>query len=137
MAKVRQRKRDIVESFRSDSQSRIEKTQGLDLLMGEASFSGPKTLDVRLDNGEVRWLTANTIFINAGARPAKPALSDIEAVPTLDSTSIMELDTLPEHQKPSIVPARSSCSDGFLLWFINFSFLPIQAEIGPCVHARG
>jgi pyruvate/2-oxoglutarate dehydrogenase complex dihydrolipoamide dehydrogenase (E3) component len=82
MAKVRQRKRDIVESFRSDSQSRIEKTQGLDLLMGEASFSEPKTLNVRLDSGEVHRTTANTIFINAGARPAKPALSGIEAVPT-------------------------------------------------------
>lgn len=82
MAKVRQRKRDIVESFRSDSQSRIEKTQGLDLLMGEASFSEPKTLNVRLDSGEVHRTTANTIFTSTGARPAKPALSGIEAVPT-------------------------------------------------------
>src|SRR5947199_2643226 len=44
MAKVRQRKRDIVDSFRNGSQSRIEQTAGVDLLFGEASFSGPKTL---------------------------------------------------------------------------------------------
>src|SRR5205085_1327592 len=42
-------------------------------------------------------ITANTILINAGARPSKPAVRGLESVPTLDSTSIMELDTVPEH----------------------------------------
>src|SRR5215471_7152777 len=41
MTKVRQRKRDIVESFRTGSQRRIEKTDGVDLLMGDASFTAP------------------------------------------------------------------------------------------------
>src|SRR5207245_292113 len=41
MHKVRQRKRDIVDSFRGGSERRIEQTTGLDLLMGEASFTGP------------------------------------------------------------------------------------------------
>src|SRR5947209_12023188 len=36
MTKVRQRKRDIVDSFRNGSQRRIEGTQGDDLLMSEA-----------------------------------------------------------------------------------------------------
>src|SRR6266478_6423581 len=43
MRKVRQRKRDIVDSFRNGSLRRIERAAGLDLLMGEASFTGPKT----------------------------------------------------------------------------------------------
>src|SRR6266852_142263 len=38
MAKVRQRKRDIVNSFRGGSERRIVQTKGLDLLMGEAQF---------------------------------------------------------------------------------------------------
>jgi pyruvate/2-oxoglutarate dehydrogenase complex dihydrolipoamide dehydrogenase (E3) component len=97
MTKVRQRKRDIVERFRSHNQHPIETTEGLDLLMGEASFTGPKALEVRLNNGEIRQLTATTIFINAGDRPAKPSISGIEDVSTLDSTSIMELDHVPEH----------------------------------------
>lgn len=97
MTKVRQRKRDIVDSFRNGSQSRIESTKGVDLLMGEAHFTGPKTIEVVLNNGEHRHLTAATIFINAGARPAKPSLAGIENIPTLDSTSIMELDEVPEH----------------------------------------
>ncbi len=97
MTKVRQRKRDIVESFRNSGQRRIETTEGVDLLMGETSFIGPKALELRLNNGETRQLTASTILINAGARPAKPSITGVEAVSTLDSTSIMELDVVPEH----------------------------------------
>ena len=97
MTKVRQRKRDIVESFRNSGQRRIETTEGVDLLMGEASFTGPKALELRLNNGEMRQLTASTILINAGARPAKPSITGVEAVSTLDSTSIMELGVVPEH----------------------------------------
>ncbi|MEE9152987.1 MAG: FAD-dependent oxidoreductase, partial [candidate division NC10 bacterium] len=43
MAKVRQRKQAIVESFRNSGQRQLEKTEGVDLLFGEASFTGPKT----------------------------------------------------------------------------------------------
>ena len=97
MTKVRQRKRDIVDSFRMGSQRRIEQTEGVDLLIGEAAFTNLKTLEVRLNNDEARQLSANTILINAGARPAKPSVTGIENVATLDSTSIMELDEVPEH----------------------------------------
>src|ERR1700704_3131115 len=38
MVRVRQRKRDIVESFRSGSERRIVSTPGVDLLRGEARF---------------------------------------------------------------------------------------------------
>src|SRR5215470_16691484 len=80
MIKVRQRKRDIVDSFRNGSQHRIESTPGVDLLMGEASFIGPKTLEVRLKNGAVQQLTAETIFLNTGDRPAMPSITGIDNV---------------------------------------------------------
>jgi pyruvate/2-oxoglutarate dehydrogenase complex dihydrolipoamide dehydrogenase (E3) component len=97
MTVVRKRKRDIVDSFRNGSQKRIESTEGVDLLMGEARFTGPKILEVHLNNGETRQLSANAFFINAGDRPSKPAISGLDSVPTLDSTSIMELDSVPAH----------------------------------------
>ncbi len=97
MTVVRKRKRDIVDSFRNGSQSSIESAKGVDLLMGEAHFTGPKAVEVRMQGGEVRQLTANTIFINAGARPSVSTIPGIESVPTLNSTTIMELDTVPEH----------------------------------------
>lgn len=97
MARVRQRKRAIVDSFRGGSQERLEKTENLDLIFGEASFTGPRTVRVRLKEGGERTLAGERIFINAGARPGVPALDGLRGVPFLDSTSIMELDTVPEH----------------------------------------
>jgi pyruvate/2-oxoglutarate dehydrogenase complex dihydrolipoamide dehydrogenase (E3) component len=97
MTKVRQRKRDIVEGFRNGSKRRIETTDGVDLIMGEANFTGSHTLELRLNNGEMRQLIAGTIFINAGARPAQPSIPGVDAVATLNSTSIMELDEVPDH----------------------------------------
>jgi len=97
MSVVRKRKRDIVNSFRSGSERRIESTQGLDLLMGEARFIGPRTVEVRLNSGEVQQLTAEMIFLNTGDRPAPPPLEGIERVSVLNSTTIMELDIVPEH----------------------------------------
>jgi pyruvate/2-oxoglutarate dehydrogenase complex dihydrolipoamide dehydrogenase (E3) component len=97
MERVRQRKRDIVNSFRNGSQARIEKTANLELIFGEASFTGPKSVLVRLKGGGQRVLTGEKIFINAGARPSVPALDGLTDVPFLDSTSIMELEIVPEH----------------------------------------
>jgi pyruvate/2-oxoglutarate dehydrogenase complex dihydrolipoamide dehydrogenase (E3) component len=97
MQRVRQRKRDVVDSFRNGSQARLEKTTNLDLIFGEASFTGPKTLRVRVRESAERTLSADRIFINAGARPSVPDLDGLRDVPFLDSTSIMELDSVPEH----------------------------------------
>jgi pyruvate/2-oxoglutarate dehydrogenase complex dihydrolipoamide dehydrogenase (E3) component len=97
MERVRQRKRDIVDSFRNGSQRRIEKTANLELIFGDASFTGPKSVRVRLKDGGQRSLTGETIFIDAGARPSVPAIDGLKDVPFLDSTSIMELDAVPEH----------------------------------------
>lgn len=96
MAEVRQRKQAIVESFRNGSQRGIEEA-GVDLIFGEASFSDPKTIEVRLNSGGTRHLTADKIFINSGGRPEMPAVEGLERIPYLDSTSIMELDILPDH----------------------------------------
>ncbi|HEX2491567.1 MAG TPA: mercuric reductase [Blastocatellia bacterium] len=97
MVEVRQRKQSIVDSFRSGGQRAIENTKNLDLLFGEASFTGPRSIAVKMNDGELRRLTANKIFINTGGRPAAPRVDGIDQIAVLDSTSIMELDELPEH----------------------------------------
>jgi pyruvate/2-oxoglutarate dehydrogenase complex dihydrolipoamide dehydrogenase (E3) component len=97
MPTVRQRKRDIVNSFRNGSQKRIEETPNLELIFGEASFTGPRSLVVRLKDGSERKLSGDRIFIDAGARPAVPAVEGLKDVPYLNSTSIMELDVVPDH----------------------------------------
>jgi pyruvate/2-oxoglutarate dehydrogenase complex dihydrolipoamide dehydrogenase (E3) component len=97
IAKVRERKRNMVESFRSSIQSGLEKTANLELIFGEASFSGPKTIMVRSQDGGQRTISAKQIFINAGTRASRPELDGMAIVPFLDNISIMELDALPDH----------------------------------------
>ena len=97
MAAVRQRKRDVVSLVSAMPAFLIEQTEGLDLVMGEAVFIDSKSVEVRMDDGSVRQLTADRIFINTGARPSKPPIPGLDSVPSLDSTSIMELDIVPDH----------------------------------------
>jgi pyruvate/2-oxoglutarate dehydrogenase complex dihydrolipoamide dehydrogenase (E3) component len=97
MLAVRQRKRDIVNDFRNGGERRIQETEGLNLLKGEARFTGPEELKVRLNGGDELRLSAENIFINVGARPANPPVEGLDEVPTLNSTTIMELGEVPDH----------------------------------------
>jgi pyruvate/2-oxoglutarate dehydrogenase complex dihydrolipoamide dehydrogenase (E3) component len=97
LKRVRQRKRDIVDTFRNLSQARIEKSSNVDLIFGKATFTGPKTVEIRSKDGTQQVISANLVFINAGTRASRPKLEGIEAVSFLDNISIMELDTVPEH----------------------------------------
>ncbi|TKA67232.1 hypothetical protein B0A55_08554 [Friedmanniomyces simplex] len=103
MVQVRQRKRDIVESFRGGSEARLRKVDGLEVIEGDATFTSANSLSVKLAGGAELSLEANTFFINTGERPSRPdlaGLADVEsgeyAARILDSTSIQELDHVPE-----------------------------------------
>ncbi len=92
LARVRERKRAIVDSFRNGSQRRIESAEGLELVFGEARFVAPRTVAV---NG--RTCTSDLVFINTGGRPAPPDVPGLADVGPLDSTTIMELGEVPRH----------------------------------------
>src|SRR6266567_3510222 len=97
MKQVRARKDEVVQKFRNSNQRAIETTENLTLFLGEARFIGPHDIEINQNDGQTRLLKAEKIFINTGGCPLKPSLAGIEEVTTLDSTSIMELDELPEH----------------------------------------
>ena len=80
MSRVRERKRAIVESFRGGNERRIEKTANLELIFGEASFTGPRSIWVGLRDGSQRTLTANKFFINAGCRASIPSLEGLSLI---------------------------------------------------------
>jgi pyruvate/2-oxoglutarate dehydrogenase complex dihydrolipoamide dehydrogenase (E3) component len=96
MAEVRERKQRIVDEFREGSTGHILEC-GVDLIMGEARFTGPKSIEVKLVSGGTCRIEADTFFINTGARPAVPPIAGLDSVPFLNSTTIMELGELPEH----------------------------------------
>ena len=86
------RKDKIVQTFRSSQQRRIDQHPKIRLYRGEASFVSPRQVRVAGD-----LLESERIFINAGTRPAVPALPGIETVGALTNESLMELRELPEH----------------------------------------
>ena len=97
LAQVRERKQKVVERFRNGSEQLLEATANLDVIRGEASFIDARTVKVESAGAEPLRLRGEKIFLNTGARPIIPAISGLDRVPSLDSTSIMELAELPEH----------------------------------------
>jgi pyruvate/2-oxoglutarate dehydrogenase complex dihydrolipoamide dehydrogenase (E3) component len=96
LAEVRERKRAMVAGARQNYASRLAQ-DGLDLIEGEAHFTGPIRVEIALTGGGTRQISAPVIVIDAGTRPRPLAITGVGDVPLLDSTSIMELDELPEH----------------------------------------
>lgn len=96
LAAVRERKRAMVAGARENYASRLSQA-GLDLVEGEARFTGPKTVEIALPDGGTREIGASVIVIDTGTRPRQLTISGAQSVPVLDSTSIMELGELPEH----------------------------------------
>ncbi|WP_208905692.1 FAD-dependent oxidoreductase [Streptomyces melanosporofaciens] len=93
---MRERKRAMVAGGRENYASRLPQA-GLDLVEGEARFTGPKTVEIALPDGGTREIGASVIVIDTGTRPRQLTISGAQSVPVLDSTSIMELGELPEH----------------------------------------
>ncbi|MGA7315182.1 MAG: mercuric reductase [Silvibacterium sp.] len=97
LTKVRERKRVVVERFRSGNEKRLQTTEDIELIYGLGHFVGPKTLDVYLRGGGTRALEADWFFLNTGLRARMPPIDGIQDVPFLTNESIMELDTVPEN----------------------------------------
>jgi pyruvate/2-oxoglutarate dehydrogenase complex dihydrolipoamide dehydrogenase (E3) component len=97
LAQVRERKQKVVERFRNGAEQVLETTANLDVIHGEASFIDARTVKVEGAGRETLRLSAEKIFINTGAKPVIPSIDGLNRVPSLDSTSIMELDALPKH----------------------------------------
>jgi len=96
MAKVRQRKRDMVEREIADHVEHY-KASGTELIMGTGRFLAPKTLEVRLNDGGTRVLTGDQVFLNVGTHAAIPIVPGLEAARPLTNIEALELDYLPPH----------------------------------------
>jgi pyruvate/2-oxoglutarate dehydrogenase complex dihydrolipoamide dehydrogenase (E3) component len=100
MERIRERKREIVERWRGGSEKRVAGVEELEVVKGEARFVGKKVVRVVLEGGRQKMeIEAEDIFVNVGERPAEshlPGLGTVDASRVLDSTSVMELDAVPE-----------------------------------------
>jgi pyruvate/2-oxoglutarate dehydrogenase complex dihydrolipoamide dehydrogenase (E3) component len=96
MAKVRQRKRDMVEGEVAAVLQQYE-SSGAELIMGVGNFVAPKTLEVRLNDGGTRVLAGDQVFINVGTHAAIPSVAGLDAAGPLTNIEALELDYVPQH----------------------------------------
>jgi len=97
MAKVRQRKRDMVAREVALHLKSFE-TSGAELIMGSGQFLAPKTLEVRLNaDGGTRLLAADQVFLNVGTHAAIPSIPGLDTARPLTHIEALELDYLPSH----------------------------------------
>src|SRR6266702_5999081 len=80
LAAVRERKRTMVAGARQNYASRLAQ-DGLDLIEGEARFTGPRTVEVAPRDGGSRQVSAQVIVIDTGTRPRPLATSGARDVP--------------------------------------------------------
>src|SRR5215467_3144439 len=73
LAAVRQRKRAMVAGTRQNYASRLAQ-DGLDLIEGEAHFTGPNTVEIALADSGTRQASAPVFVIDAGTRPRRLAI---------------------------------------------------------------
>src|SRR6202043_1050436 len=96
MAKVRQRKRDMV-NREIELHLHNYKTSGAELIMGSGRFVASKTLEVRLNDGGTRVLAGDQVFLNLGTHAAIPPVPGLEAARPLTHIEALELDYAPAH----------------------------------------
>ena len=70
---------------------------GAELVMGTARFVGPKTTEIALNDGGVRTVIGDRIFLNLGTRPAFPPVVGMADAGPLTHIEMLELDRHPEH----------------------------------------
>jgi pyruvate/2-oxoglutarate dehydrogenase complex dihydrolipoamide dehydrogenase (E3) component len=67
-----------------------------DLVLGEARFVAPKTIEVTLKDGGTRAFSGERVFLNLGTRPAIPPIPGLVSA-AMTNIDLLELDELPDH----------------------------------------
>src|SRR5271170_1347282 len=96
MAKVRQRKREMVDGLIALHLDLYHKS-GAELIMGSGRFVAPKTLEVRLNDGGTRVLKGERVFLNLGTHATIPPIPGLAEAKPLTNIELLEIDRMPEH----------------------------------------
>ena len=96
MAKVLARKRQMVDGL---IQMHLDnyKASGAELIMGTGRFIAPKTIEVSLNDGGTRTLTADRVALSLGTHATIPGIPGLAQARPLTNIEVLDLDRLPEH----------------------------------------
>jgi pyruvate/2-oxoglutarate dehydrogenase complex dihydrolipoamide dehydrogenase (E3) component len=128
MSKVKARKDQVVAQSTNGVESWLRSTPSVTVIEGHACFAGPSVVRV----GD-RQLTAPRIFINTGGRPTVPAIEGLAGIDYLTSSSMMDVDFLPEHL---IVVGGSYIGLEFAQMYRRFGSRVTVVEMAPRLIAR-
>jgi pyruvate/2-oxoglutarate dehydrogenase complex dihydrolipoamide dehydrogenase (E3) component len=92
MKRVKARKEQIVAASRNGVEASLRRTERITVVQGHAQFVSNNEIAVA---GEM--LRAPRIFLNVGARPAIPSIPGLDSVAYLTSSTILDLDVVPDH----------------------------------------
>jgi len=96
MKGVLNRKRKMVEGEVHFHLERFKAT-GAELIRGEAQFVAPKTVEVQLNEGGMRTVKGDRVFLDLGSRSTIPDIAGLAAVRPMTHVEALDLDRLPEH----------------------------------------
>ena len=92
MRAVKARKDAVVANSRNGVENWLRSMERCTVFKGHARFESPH--EIRIGAALVR---AKKIFINVGCRAITPNMPGVDRIAHLDNTSLLELDTLPQH----------------------------------------
>jgi pyruvate/2-oxoglutarate dehydrogenase complex dihydrolipoamide dehydrogenase (E3) component len=96
MKTVQRRKRLMVEGLHRMHADRTT-ASGTELIMGNARFIAPRTVEIDLKAGGKRTIVADRVFLDLGSRAIIPDLPGLEAANPMTHVEALDLDRLPEH----------------------------------------
>ncbi len=83
--------------LRDTETDEVRHTEHLEFFHGRGCFTGPKQIEVTLENGSTRMLTADNIVIATGSRPTTLSIAGLPLERTLTNESLFELSQPPGH----------------------------------------
>ncbi len=96
MRKVLARKQAMVEREIAVHLAAYEES-GAELIMGTGRFTGPRTIEVALNDGGTRTLSGTEVVIDVGTHAAMPDIPGLPDARPLTHIEALELDRLPAH----------------------------------------
>jgi pyruvate/2-oxoglutarate dehydrogenase complex dihydrolipoamide dehydrogenase (E3) component len=88
------RKEAVVHAMRAMNLGQFE-ASGMELVMGDVRFVGPRRVEVSAPDGTTRVLEGEQAVVNLGSRPALPGIPGLADARPLTSETLLELHRIP------------------------------------------
>lgn len=85
------------EVYEDADRPEIYEDMGIEVVFGKAGFKDSHTLEIALNDGGSRIVTAGHLFIATGAKAFVPPIPGLDEIEYMTNESLFEIEDLPEH----------------------------------------